>query len=107
MIEYRCTTHNASRPYRRVTDDSGSEVCAGVNPYFAPLGEPCRFVPMLRVEVPCTECDGDGCALADRTLVCPVCGGLMSLWTARNGSLAGSQFWGCRRDPQCKGTFPV
>jgi len=32
---------------------------------------------------------------------------LMSLRTARNCSLAGSQFWGCSQYPQCRGTCPV
>ena len=38
---------------------------------------------------------------------CPVCGGHMMLRTARKGSHAGSQFWGCVKYPECKGTRPV
>lgn len=35
---------------------------------------------------------------------CPVCGKPMVLRTARKGSRAGSQFWGCSSYPDCKGT---
>jgi four helix bundle suffix protein len=35
---------------------------------------------------------------------CPLCGRLMALRTARHGSQAGSQFWGCTGYPDCKGT---
>jgi four helix bundle suffix protein len=36
--------------------------------------------------------------------ICPRCGKLMVLRTARKGERAGSQFWGCSGFPQCKGT---
>jgi four helix bundle suffix protein len=36
--------------------------------------------------------------------VCSVCGKPMTLRTARKGSQAGSQFWGCSGYPECKGT---
>ncbi len=39
--------------------------------------------------------------------VCPVCGGMMALRTAKSGRNAGSQFWGCANYPQCTGTSPV
>ncbi len=35
---------------------------------------------------------------------CPLCGKPMALRTARQGSRAGSQFWGCTGYPGCKGT---
>jgi four helix bundle suffix protein len=35
---------------------------------------------------------------------CPACGKLMTLRTAKQGSRAGSQFWGCTGYPACKGT---
>lgn len=35
---------------------------------------------------------------------CPICGGSMSLRTARVGKNAGGKFWGCKRFPRCKGT---
>ena len=38
---------------------------------------------------------------------CPLCGKLMALRTARKGSRAGSQFWGCTGYPECKGTQPL
>ena len=34
---------------------------------------------------------------------CPICSSLMILRTARNGSNAGTQFYGCSRYPVCKG----
>jgi four helix bundle suffix protein len=38
---------------------------------------------------------------------CPQCGSLMALRTAKSGKHAGSQFWGCKNYPDCKGTTPV
>jgi four helix bundle suffix protein len=38
---------------------------------------------------------------------CPLCGGPMVLRTARKGSQAGSQFWGCAGYPTCKGTHAL
>ena len=38
---------------------------------------------------------------------CAVCGKPMILRTARKGTKAGSQFWGCSGYPQCKSTLPV
>ncbi|HEV7669569.1 MAG TPA: four helix bundle suffix domain-containing protein [Thermoanaerobaculia bacterium] len=38
---------------------------------------------------------------------CPTCGKGMVLRTARKGTQAGSQFWGCTGYPECKGTRPV
>jgi four helix bundle suffix protein len=35
---------------------------------------------------------------------CPLCKGLMVPRTAKKGSNAGSQFWGCAGYPKCKGT---
>lgn len=34
---------------------------------------------------------------------CPECGAEMMLRTARRGSNAGNQFWGCSRYPECRG----
>jgi len=39
--------------------------------------------------------------------MCRLCGGLMSLRTAKGGKNPGSQFWGCVGYPICKGTFPL
>ncbi len=46
---------------------------------------------------------------ADQTAspACPVCGGIMAVRTAKKGSRAGSQFWGCAKYPACKGTKPL
>jgi restriction system protein len=38
---------------------------------------------------------------------CPVCGQPMIVRTARRGSHAGSQFWGCSAYPQCTATQPI
>ena len=38
---------------------------------------------------------------------CPVCGGIMAVRAAKKGPLAGSQFWGCVKYPDCKGTRPL
>ena len=35
---------------------------------------------------------------------CPACGSAMVLRVAKKGPKAGSQFWGCPRFPQCRGT---
>jgi NAD(P)-dependent dehydrogenase (short-subunit alcohol dehydrogenase family) len=37
---------------------------------------------------------------------CPLCRKPMALSTARKGSQAGSQFWGCSAYPDCKGSRP-
>jgi four helix bundle suffix protein len=37
--------------------------------------------------------------------ICPLCKGLMVLRTAKKGSNAGAQFWGCADYPECKGTL--
>lgn len=36
---------------------------------------------------------------------CPLCGGTMTLRTARYGSSAGNDFWGCLMFPSCKGSL--
>ena len=41
---------------------------------------------------------------SDETPACPLCGKPMVLRTARNGSQAGTRFWGCRLCPDCRGT---
>lgn len=41
------------------------------------------------------------------TPVCPRCGCVMILRTARRGGNAGSEFWGCSSYPACRGTRPV
>jgi restriction system protein len=38
---------------------------------------------------------------------CPQCASLMALRTAKSGKNTGSQFWGCTRYPDCKGTTPL
>ncbi len=45
---------------------------------------------------------------ADTAPECPVCGQPMIVRTARQGKRSGSQFWGCSRYPECRGSreFP-
>lgn len=38
---------------------------------------------------------------------CPQCGSAMARRTARRGSRAGEEFWGCSRFPRCRGTRPM
>ncbi|MDQ0679673.1 ATP-dependent helicase HepA [Arthrobacter pascens] len=38
---------------------------------------------------------------------CPLCGGPLTLRTARYGSNAGYEFWGCTRYPNCKGSLNI
>jgi four helix bundle suffix protein len=38
---------------------------------------------------------------------CPACGALMALRTAKSGKTPGSQFWGCTKYPDCKGTEKI
>jgi restriction system protein len=38
---------------------------------------------------------------------CPQCGALMALRTAKSGKTPGSQFWGCTKYPECKGTQKI
>jgi hypothetical protein len=40
------------------------------------------------------------------TLLCPRCGRKLVLRTAKNGTNAGSQFWGCSGYPSCRYTSP-
>ncbi len=44
---------------------------------------------------------------SDPIPTCPQCGALMALRTAKSGKNAGSQFWGCTKYPDCKGTAKV
>lgn len=44
---------------------------------------------------------------SDKAPSCLTCGKAMVLRTARKGSRAGSQFWGCSGYPECRATLPV
>ncbi len=44
---------------------------------------------------------------ASKPPVCPQCGALMALRTAKAGKNTGSQFWGCTHYPDCKGSSPI
>jgi len=39
--------------------------------------------------------------------LCPKCGALMALRTAKSGANVGGQFWGCTSYPKCRTTLPV
>lgn len=41
---------------------------------------------------------------AKSSSACPRCNGVMMLRTAKKGTNAGAQFWGCASYPKCKGT---
>jgi len=44
-------------------------------------------------------------AAAETPPNCPICRSHMKLRTAKRGAKAGSQFWGCSRYPDCRGTL--
>ncbi len=44
---------------------------------------------------------------ADHIPLCPKCGALMALRTAKSGKNAGTQFWGCSAYPKCRGVVEV
>jgi restriction system protein len=46
-------------------------------------------------------------AVTSSSPLCPQCGGAMAMRTARRGSGAGQQFWGCQSYPRCRGTRPA
>lgn len=39
--------------------------------------------------------------------LCPKCGSLMVMRTAKRGANIGKSFWGCPKYPQCRGTVPI
>jgi len=39
--------------------------------------------------------------------LCPKCGSLMVMRTAKQGTNIGKNFWGCPNYPQCRGTVPI
>lgn len=39
--------------------------------------------------------------------LCPKCGSLMVMRTARQGANVGKSFWGCPNFPQCRGVVPM
>lgn len=45
-------------------------------------------------------------ALSQGVMSCPICANPMVKRTAKRGSSAGSEFWGCSRYPSCRGTRP-
>jgi restriction system protein len=50
------------------------------------------------------ESKNAGAKMTQTDPVCPECGKSMVQRTARRGSKAGHQFWGCSAYPACKGT---
>lgn len=44
---------------------------------------------------------------ADDQMICPRCGAPMKRRTAKKGTNAGKEFWGCSRYPQCKGIVDI
>lgn len=47
-----------------------------------------------------------GNAQPEKGPLCPDCGGVMRLRTAKAGPHAGNQFWGCEKYPECKKILP-
>jgi restriction system protein len=41
------------------------------------------------------------------SLACPICNSVMIKRTAKRGATTGSQFWGCSKYPNCRGTIPL
>lgn len=39
--------------------------------------------------------------------LCPKCGSMMVMRTAKQGANIGKSFWGCANFPQCRGTVPI
>ncbi len=63
--------------------------------------------PMQASEVPAAAA-GQTASVAPTQAppACPRCGGPMVRRTARRGSNAGKEFWGCQAYPKCRGTLP-
>jgi len=45
--------------------------------------------------------------ISAHTPICPQCAAVMVLRTAKQGTNAGKQFWGCSRYPQCRGIVNI
>lgn len=45
--------------------------------------------------------------ISDQAPTCPKCGGAMVKRTARQGSMAGQEFWGCTGFPNCRGIVSI
>lgn len=43
----------------------------------------------------------------EQSPACPICNSIMIKRTAKRGATAGSQFWGCPKYPNCRGTLPL
>lgn len=59
------------------------------------------------VSVPSKAATDSSAAVTANAPVCPVCQSAMVRKTARKGSNAGNEFWGCPQYPACKGTRPA
>lgn len=84
---------------------------AGLERQFVQEGGYTERLAAARIEERGRQRRTDQAALADRAEneapVCPKCGKPMALRTARKGSNAGSQFWGCCGYPECKGVRQI
>lgn len=56
---------------------------------------------------PLATADASGRPAAEKVPPCPRCGKHMVRRMARQGSNAGSAFWGCSAYPECRGTQPI
>jgi len=84
-----------TKPARRFAEGKSLELIDG--PQLAQLvaGIQTKPAPPLKVAEATRE-----------PLACPQCGSSMVLRTAKKGPQPGSQFWGCTKYPDCRGTRP-
>jgi len=76
---------------------SADELVALIQPCFGPPPQTAEQ-PISKPVEPAGE---------QQSRCCPKCGAEMALRTARSGSNAGNQFWGCTSYPRCRTTLPV
>lgn len=62
------------------------------------------FAELVKVLQPAGKATAPQHLVATSVPVCPTCGGSMVRRVAKRGAQAGSEFWGCPRFPECRGT---
>ena len=91
----------AGLPLLRVPVRQGyapAELVALIQPFF---GAPAPAAPTVSASVAAPP------AAAAKEPLCPKCGAAMALRTAKSGTNAGGQFWGCSSYPKCRTTLPI
>jgi predicted RNA-binding Zn-ribbon protein involved in translation (DUF1610 family) len=79
---------------------SQAEVSAALRPYLGKVETPAAPVPIAAPRVAPVAPSATTTAPA-----CPKCGSEMVLRTAKSGTNAGEQFWGCPDYPKCRGVL--